>query len=145
MNKELFKNAGDYWAVSDTIKHLYMSDGSMVTLLDFERVLDEMDMYAFRNWSLGELVEGPEVTRYSVACTFLWPEHLMPDPRAGKRLIPFGCSIAYKKTTMKVPVKIKTEEDFIPNTKVPKLKDVSIWLVEIVMPKDLISDISDLL
>jgi len=143
MNDELFKGDTDYWAVAETIKHLYMSDGSMVTLLDFERVLDEMDIYAFQNWSLGELVEGPEISRYSIACTFLWPEHLMPDPRAGKRLIPFGCSIAYKKTDMKVPVKVKTENDFIPNTKVPKLKSVKIWLVEIVMPKDLISDIRE--
>jgi len=141
MNTDLFKGNTDYWAVSDTIKHLYMSDGSMVTLMDFERVLDEMDMYAYQNWSLGELVEGPEVSRYSVSCTFLWPENLMPDPRAGKRLFPFGCQIAFMKTTMKVPVKVESEDDFRPGTKKPRLKDVTIWLVEIVMPKDLISDI----
>ena len=141
MKEDLFKGNTDYWQVADTIKHIYMSDGSMVTLMDFERVLDEMDIYAFQNWSLGELVEGPEVSRYSVACTFLWPEKLMPDPRAGKRLLPFGCQIAYKKTTMKVPVEVKSENDFRPGTKKPKLKEVPIWLVEIVMPKELISDI----
>ena len=141
MNKDLFKGNTDYWQVADTIKHLYMSDGSMVTLLDFERVLDEMDIYAYQNWILGELVEGPEVSRYSVSCTFLWPENLMPDPRAGKRLLPFGCKISYKKTTMKVPIKVKTEDDFRPGTKKPKLEDIIIWLVEVVMPKSLISDI----
>ena len=143
MNTELFKNDDDYWQVADVIKDLYMSNGSMNTLLDFERVMDEMDMYAFQNWILGELVEGPEITRYSVSCTFMWPENLMPDPRGGKRLLPFDCHVAYMKTTMKVPVEVKTEDDFRPGTKKPKLIDKVIWLVEIVMPKDLMSDIRE--
>lgn len=141
MKDELFKGPTDYWAVADTIKHLYMSDGSMVTLMDFERVLNELDIYAYRNWSLGELVDGPDVSRYSVACTFLWPLSLMPDPRAGKRLFPFGCKLSYKKTSMLVPIKVESEDDYIPNTKKPKLISKAIWLVEIVMPKDLMSDI----
>jgi len=137
----LFKGDLDYYNVVDVIKHLYMSDGSMVTLLDFERVLDNCDIYAYQNWILGELVQGPEISRYQVSCTFLWPHHLMPDPKAGKRLIPFGCKISYKKTTMKVPVKIKSRDDFEPGTKMNKLKEVPIWLVEITIPKELISDI----
>ena len=40
----------DFVSIVDTIKNIYMSDGAMNTLLDFERVLDEADIYAFRNW-----------------------------------------------------------------------------------------------
>ena len=105
MDKNIFKNDQDYWLVSETIRDLYMSEGSLNTLLDFERVLDEMDMYAFKNWILGELVAGPEISRYKVSCTFMWPENLMPDPRGGKRLLPFDCEVKYKKTSMKVPKK----------------------------------------
>jgi len=141
MNTELFKKESDYWNVADTIKHLYMSDNSLVTLMDFERVLDENDIYAFRNWILGELVEGPTVDRYTISCTFLWPEHLMPDPTATKRLYPFGCKVFYKRSAMKVPIKIKKPDDFVPNTKVAKLKEITVWLVEIQMPKTLINDI----
>jgi len=141
MNTELFKKESDYWNVADTIKHLYMSDNSLVTLMDFERVLDENDIYAFRNWILGELVEGPTVDRYTISCTFLWPEHLMPDPTAAKRLYPFGCKVFYKRSAMKVPIEIKKPDDFVPNTKVAKLKEIAVWLVEIQMPKTLINDI----
>ena len=141
MNDELFSKDTDYWSIADTIKDIYMSDGALTTLLDYEGVLDEVDLYAFKNWILGELVEGPEVTRYTVACTFLWPEHLMPDPRGARRLLPFDCKIKFKKSTMKVPRKIKDEDDFRPGIKKAILDDVPIWLVEITMPKDLIADI----
>ena len=39
------------------IKRIYMSDASLEILLDFERVLDSMDLYVFPHWKLGELVE----------------------------------------------------------------------------------------
>ena len=76
----------DFISIVDTIKNIYMSDGAMNTLLDFERVLDEADVYAFRNWINGELVQGPEIGRYSCTCTFMWPYKLMPDPTATIRL-----------------------------------------------------------
>src|SRR5210317_1102336 len=106
MDKDIFKNNEDYWLVAETIRDLYLSDGSLNTLLDFERVLDEMDLYAFRNWELGELIEGPDIGAYKVGCIFMWPEKLMPDPRGAKRLLPFDCEVNYKKMMMKVPVKL---------------------------------------
>lgn len=141
MNNELFSKDTDYWAIAETIKDIYMSDGSLTTLLDYEAVLDEVDLYAFKNWILGELVEGPTVDRYSVSCTFMWPAHLMPDPRGAKRLLPFDCTVLWKKTKMKVPKKIETPADYRDGTKKPKLVPMDIWLVEITMPKDLIADI----
>lgn len=141
MDKQIFKNKEDYWLVAETIRNLYLSEGSINTLLDFERVLDEMDVYAFKNWILGELVAGPEINRYTVSCTFLWPRNLMPDPRGAKRLVPFDCQVNYKKTTMEVPVKIKDSGDFKPGTHLAKLTEKPIWLVEIVMPKSLMNDI----
>ena len=141
MDKDIFKNDQDYWLVSETIRDLYLSEGSLNTLLDFERVLDEMDIYAFKNWELGELVAGPEIGRYRVSCTFMWPEKLMPDPRGAKRLLPFDCEVKYKKTSMKVPVKVEEPGDFQPGTHVAKLTDKPIWLVEITMPKNLMNDI----
>ena len=104
-------------------------------------MLDELDIYAFRNWELGELVEGPNIKRYKVSCIFMWPENLMPDPRGGKRLLPFDCTVKFKKTTMKVPVKVKDPSDFKQGTHVAKLEDKPIWLVEIDMPKNLMNDI----
>jgi hypothetical protein len=141
MDRELFKNHEDYWQVSDTIRDIYMSDGSLATLLDFERVLDELDIYAFRNWEIGELVSGPDITKYRVACVFMWPLKLMPDPRGGRRLLPFDCEVNYKKNKIKIPIKITDPSDYIPGTKKARLIEREVWLVEIVMPKALMSEI----
>jgi hypothetical protein len=141
MDKDLFKNHEDYWMVSDNIRKLYLSEGSIVSLLDFERVLDELDLYAFKNWQLGELVQGPVINRYTVTCTFMWPEKLMPDPRGGRRLLPFDCKISYRRTKIKIPVKIEDPDDFVPGTHKARLIEKSVWLVEIEMPKRLMNDI----
>jgi hypothetical protein len=141
LDSEIFKDHADYWMVADNIKNLYMSNGSLLTLLDFERVLDELDLYAFKNWQLGELVAGPEVSKYKVACIFMWPEKLMPDPRGARRLLPFDCTIKYKKTTIKIPIKIEEPDDFVPGTHKARLVEKKVWLVEIVIPKALMNDI----
>ena len=33
-------------------KTLYMSESSLETMMDIERVLDSLDIYAFQNWKL---------------------------------------------------------------------------------------------
>jgi hypothetical protein len=141
MDKEIFKNHEDYWQVADNIRDIYMSEGSLTTLLDFERVLDEVDIYAFKNWELGELVAGPDIGKYRVTCTFMWPEKLMPDPRGGRRLLPFDCEVSYMKKDIKIPVKITDPSDYRSGTKKAKLITKQVWLVEIVMPKALMNDI----
>ena len=140
-DSEFFKDGSDYWMVADNIKGIYMSDGSMNVLLDFERVLNELDIFAFRNWEFGELVAGPEQGPYKTSCTFLWPAKLMPDPRAALRLLPFDCEVSFLKTKMKVPAQMKNASDFKPGTKVAKLVEKPVWLVEIIMPRSLMSDI----
>lgn len=141
IDQEIFKDHSDYWQVAENIRDIYLSEGSLLTLLDFERVLDELDLYAFKNWQIGELVQGPDIGKYRVSCIFMWPEKLMPDPRGGRRLLPFDCSVKYKKTLMKVPVKIEDPSDYRPGTHKARLMEQKIWLVEISMPKSLMSDI----
>ena len=141
MDENIFKNHQDYWMVADNIRDLYLSEGSLLTLLDFERVLDELDMYAFKNWNRGELVQGPDIGKYKVTCIFMWPENLMPDPRGGRRLLPFDCEVKYKKVDMKIPIKVTEPSDYEAGTHIARLITKKVWLVEIVMPKNLIADI----
>jgi hypothetical protein len=141
IDQAIFKDGQDYWQVAENIRDIYMSEGSLLTLLDFERVLDELDLYAFKNWGIGELVSGPDIGKYRVTCIFMWPEKLMPDPRGARRLLPFDCEVRYKKTTMQVPMKIEDPSDYRPGTKKARLVEKKIWLVEIAMPKALMSDI----
>jgi len=141
IDQAIFRNGEDYWQVAENIKDIYLSEGSLLTLLDFERVLDELDLYAFKNWQIGELVSGPNIGKYRVTCIFMWPEKLMPDPRGARRLLPFDCEVKYKKTAMKVPMKIEDPSDYRPGTKKARLIEKKIWLVQITMPKALMSDI----
>jgi hypothetical protein len=141
IDQAIFRNGEDYWQVAENIRDIYMSEGSLLTLLDFERVLDELDLYAFKNWQIGELVSGPDIGKYRVTCIFMWPEKLMPDPRGARRLLPFDCDVKYKKTNMKVPMKIEDPSDYRPGTKKARLVEKKIWLVSITMPKSLMSDI----
>lgn len=138
-----FFNDVDFVSIVDTIRGVYMSDGAMSTLLDFERVLDEADLYAYKNWIIGELVQGPVVGRYNAKCVFMWPYKLMPDPRGALRLMNIGCKVTFGKTSIKVPVEIKDYEDFVPGTRYPKMCKKSVWMVQIEIPFELMDDIKE--
>jgi hypothetical protein len=122
-------------------KEIFMTDSAVSTLMDFERVLDELDLYAFENWKQGELVEGPVYEKYFVKCTFMWPYKKMPNPKGAARLAEYDCDVEYKQDFFEHPMKVKSPMDFKPGTKVPKLIKSPIWLVSIVMPKKLMHDI----
>lgn len=133
----------DFVSIISTVKGIMTSDGAMSTLLDYERVLDEADLYAFKNWQLGELVQGPNIGRYTVSCVFMWPYKLMPDPSAIKRLAALGCDVSFGKSEIKVPIEVKDYDDFEPGTRYPKWKERKVWFVKITIPKDLMNDIKE--
>lgn len=131
--------------IIDVIKNLQTlseNNGAFTVLKDFERVLDELDIYVFKNWEEGELVGGPNVNRYSVTCKFMWDLNEAPDPEGGKRLHDYGCKVIYKKDTILVPRKIKDPSDYRPGTKKGKIDAHPIWTVTIEMPKKLMQDVS---
>lgn len=138
-----FFDSIDFVSIVDTIKNIYMSDGSMSILLDFERVLDQADLYAYKNWSLGELVQGPEAGRYKTKCVFMWPYKLMPDPRGALRLMRIGSDVVFGKSSIEVPVEVKDYDDFVPGTNYPKMQKKSVWFVEISIPNELMEDIKE--
>lgn len=130
--------------IVDIIKNLQTlttTNSTFQVLKDFERVLDELDMYVFKNWEEGELLEGPIVNRYTVNCKFMWPREDMPDPEGAVRLLPYGCKVTYQKDNILVPRKVKDPSDFRPGTKKGKIDAHPIWVVEISMPKKLMQDI----
>jgi hypothetical protein len=138
-----FFNDVNFASIVDTIKNVYMSDGAMSTLLDFERVLDEADIYAYKNWINGELVEGPTIGRYACKCIFMWPYKLMPDPRGALRLEIVGCKVTFGKSEIDVPVEVKDYEDFVQGTRYPKMHKRKVWFVEVKIPIELMNDIKE--
>ena len=131
----------DILEVIKNVETIYSNNTALSTLKDFERVLDELDMYVYKNWDEGELVSGPKVERHWVTASFMWPKNKMPDPMAAKRLLDYGCKVQYEKTHLVVPRKIETPDDIRPGTKKGKLDREPVWVVEITMPKKLVADI----
>ena len=127
--------------IINNTKEIFMTDSALTTLEDFERVLDELDLYVFANWKNGELVEGPIYEKYFVTCTFMWPYKMMPDPRGGERLLDYECEVYYSKDILEYPIDVKDPDDFEPGTKMPKMLKKPVWLVTIVMPKKLMQEI----
>lgn len=131
----------DIYDLVKNIESVYDSDTAFQILKDFERVLDEVDLYVYANWQDGELLDGPKVDRHWITCRFMWPRNKMPDPMGGKRLTEYDCKIGYKKDHIVRPRKIKDPDDFRPGTKKGKLDRHPVWIVEIQMPKKLVADI----
>jgi hypothetical protein len=131
----------DVLDIIKNVESIYDSNTSFNVLKDFERVLDELDIYVYKNWSDGEIAEGPKIERHWVTCSFFWDEDKMPDPMGGKRLLDYDCKVKYKKSHIVEPRKIEKQDDIRPGTKKGKLDRRPIWMVEIQMPKKLIADI----
>jgi hypothetical protein len=130
--------------IVDVIKNLQTlseNNNSFKVLKDFERVIDELDLYVFKNWNEGEIIEGPNISRYDVTCKFMWPRSEMPDPEGGRRLSEYGCKVLYKRDHVMVPRKIRDPKDYRPGTKKGKIDSHPIWIVEITMPKKLMQDV----
>ena len=128
-------------AIITNTKSLYEAESYMATLLDFERVLDSVHLYAYENWVKGELIEGPKVEKHWVTCSCMWPKKMMPEPMGAKRLIDYNIKVTYKKDLLESPVKIKNPNDYEEGTRYPKMKLDPIWIVEIKMPRTIMQDI----
>ena len=131
--------------IKDVIKNIetiYGSNTALKLLKDFERVIDELDVYVFENWPDGELVEGPKEGRYWVECIFMWPQDKMPEPEGGKRLLEYGCKVQVAESQIAKVRKIKTPDDIRPGTRKGKIDHEPIWLIKITMPKKLMHDIT---
>ena len=128
--------------IIQNIETIYGSNNSLNLLKDFERVIDELDVYVFENWIDGEIVEGPKESRYFVECTFMWPYEKMPEPEGGKRLLDYGCRVKVKEDVISKVRKIKTPDDIRPGTRKGKIDQEPIWLFKISMPKKLMTDIN---
>lgn len=139
-NNILGINMRDILDVIRNIDDLYENNTSLAILKDFERVIDELDMYVYENWEDGELAYGPQVDRHWITAGFMWPKDKMPNPIAAKRLTEIGCKVKYEKTYLIEPRTIKTPDDIRPGTKKGRLDRKPVWVVEIQMPKKVAFD-----
>ena len=142
-NDNKYNTMIDTLDVIRNIKKIYASDNVINTLIGMEKVMDDVNLYAYQNWSIGEVVDGPHQTKYTTEATFMWDADKMPDPEGGTRLTNLGATVEFKKDTKLTPRKIKSYDDYRPGTKKAKLDEQPVWLVKISIPKTVIEDFNN--
>lgn len=123
-------------------KRLSDSDSLTDVLIQMEDFIDSLDLYVFKNWFEGEIVDGPEIRRYWVSMTLKYAYEEMPDPAGAERLIRHGVKVNYRKAKEETSVDVESPSDLLPNNK-PKMKQDPIWLVTIQMPRRFIEELDD--
>lgn len=136
----------DIQDVNKTLETAYKVESVLDTLIDFEDTLEKTNLYAYDHWSAGEIALGPDIDKYWVTVTLMYPHRLMPDPAGAERLLKYGCKVSYKQDTLVQPGTIRTPEDVDmddPETDVQrgkfkaKPKHSKVWLVTIEMPREI--------
>lgn len=134
------------------LDNIHTSPNVLETLIEVDRVLDRLDVYAYENWFKGEIVDGPFVERHWVEVTLMYPQKRMPDPDAAMRLVRNGCKVKFGKDTFETFVQVKGPEDIFTSEsgqRLPRTEKQSVWLVNIRFPKHLldvveeVKDVSD--
>lgn len=125
----------DLDSIKKTLVNISKGDTILDMLLEFERTLDNAELFAYENWLLGELVEGPTVGRYWFTTVWMYPQTAMPDPNGGLRLTKIGAKVNFRKGIFKRPTKVRGPQDWInPESKRAKMVESDIWLVTIDLP-----------
>lgn len=123
------------------VKRVDDSPDLVDVMLSIEDYLDRNDIYAFKNWILGELIDGPNIMPYWIKVGFKWPGDKMPDPSGAERLLPHGTKIGFMKTSERQSQPINSQSDYAPGTHKPKIADVDIWIVEMLIPRRFVENI----
>ena len=149
-----------------------LSDSTSLTdvLIQMEDFLDSLDLYVFKNWFEGEIVDGPNVSRYWVSMTLKYDYKDMPDPAGGIRLLKHGSKVRFRRGEEE-DIETKSSYDqsemqrimavqnlpgqpFRPDRTMPdrnsnnseypeQLPMKKIWLIDIQIPRQFIEDLED--
>ena len=125
-------------------------DSALEMLMDFERVMDNANIYAYKNWMEGEIVEGPHIDRYWVTVTLMYYKNQMPDPEGAMRLTKNGCKVYFAEEEYITAARLRSPDDSVgqdgadgkrPGQTRAKRVIKPVWLVTIVMPRKYMNDV----
>ena len=145
--------------LNDHLRKVSEGESLLDMLLEFEGILDEVDLYAYKNWSKGEILEGPDVGRHWVTAKFMYMSEDMPDPAGAERLMSRGIKVKFCREELKYPKKVKNWDDVDSSRSfnaqsggygmgglggvgyiTPKVLTDKVWVVEIVMPRKFVDN-----
>jgi len=129
--------------LDNVIRRITDSEDLLSILIDIEDYFDSNDLYVYKNWFDGEVVAGPFVQRYWIKIKLKYPYEKMPDPSGGQRLLKHGTRIHYDIAYEECPVKVKSESDYRPGTKKPKMIKKKVWIITLLISRRFIQNIDD--
>ena len=132
------------------LKRVGGQSSSLDMLMEMEKTFDNANLYAYKNWMSGELVEGPTIDRYWFTTMWMYPHKMMPDPAGSLRLIKYGCKVSFAQDTLLEPRSVKDPMKDIKSgaaneRKQAKIDKKPVWLVQIEMPRKFVDDAHDAL
>lgn len=135
--------------LNDEIKKISDTNTLLDMLLDFEKVLEDLDIYAYENWIKGEVLAGPDLERHFVRVKLMYPKDQMPDPRGAMRLLNIRCLVKYTEENLITPVRVKSFDDVSLEARPDgsyrqkaKTKSEPVWIVDIRMPRKFVDEFS---
>jgi hypothetical protein len=136
--------------LNDQIREISESNTLLDMLMEFEKTLDNLNLYAYQNWIDGEVLQGPVLGRHFMTVKLLYPHKKMPDPEGAKRLLSRGCLVKYGKDTLLKPRKVRNFDDLQVQIKPDgstryktKTDSSPVWVVEIQMPRHYVDKFDD--
>lgn len=130
----------------ENIKKLITNGSLLDVAIAIESFLDDMNIYVYKNWFDGVIWNGPILKRYMVEISLKYPYKKMPDPTALKILQKLGVMWDMHEHIERVPVVIKSPNDYRDGTKKAKIVDNPVWIVTLNIPRRFIdeSELNDL-
>jgi hypothetical protein len=133
--------------LNDSIKKISETNTLLDMLLEFEKVLDTSDVYAYKNWIKGEILEGPYLDRHWVGVKLMYKHNDMPDPDGAKRLMARGGLVKYNKDTLLTPRRTRNFDDLTveqtPDGRMrykAKTDREPVWVVEVKLPRKYVDE-----
>lgn len=133
--------------LNDEIKKISETNTLLDLLMEFEKVLEDLEIYAYQNWMSGEVLEGPILERHYVTVKLMYPHNQMPDPQGGKRLLKLGCPVRFYEDTLITPVKVRSYDDVVVDIRPDgssvqraKTKSEPVWIVEVSIPRKYVDE-----
>jgi hypothetical protein len=124
---------------------------ALETLMQVDGILEDLNIYAYKNWIEGEIVDGPHIKKYMVTVTLMYPRKKMPDPDAVARLQSNDIDVEIKKSKLKDVAKLITPDDvdipdgpdgMRPGESRTKTIMKPIWLVTLAIPRKYMDGLS---
>lgn len=140
------------------------SESLIDVLIQMENFIDNLDIYAFKNWFEGEVIDGPIIKKYWVGMILLYDYNKMPDPEGAIVLEKHGAKLSYSlrnientditKNSILMPdlqslTDLESQQRVYGNMSIesdkykePKTKKV--WIIEILIPRIFIDELNSL-